>query len=127
MGTHLIVLGGLFTLNKGRWDASGLGAVVPVETSDPWRSVDLSPSEIFPGGGIRHVHDLRTRDGSRILQSISGHPVWVTWPRGRGRVTVFLGMPCGRGTGTMFWDHRERWAEHAAAMIKMAEGDRDQR
>lgn len=121
-GAHLVVLGGMFTLNKGGMAGNAFAELLPVEVADPWAVVRTAGIEILPGGLLTWRHALPVRAGAQVLDTAGGQPLWVTWRRGTGRVTVFLGMPYGADADG-FWA-QPGWIDYATAMIrKGASGD----
>lgn len=121
-GAHLVVLGGMFTLNKGGMAGTPVAELLPVEVADPWAVVRTAGIEILPGGLLTWRHALPVRAGAQVLDAAGGQPLWVTWRRGAGRVTVFLGLPYGADADG-FWA-RPGWIDYATAMIrKGASGD----
>lgn len=116
-GSHLVVLGGLFTLNKGAFAGTDLAAILPVEVADPWAAARIPRVEILPGGGLEFIHVLPPRPGATVLAKAGDRPLWVSWASGGGRVTVFLGIPSGDGGAAMFWN-QAGWIGYATDMIR---------
>ncbi len=118
-GSHLVVLGGVFTLNKGGGQPSGFDGIMPVSLANPWAIKEHVGADIFPDGKLRFSHALAPTGEAAILSAADGGPLWLTKSCGEGRVTVFLGMPCGASDSRMFWQSTD-WPSYAAGMIMAA-------
>ncbi|MFA6666125.1 MAG: hypothetical protein WCT06_06105 [Armatimonadota bacterium] len=130
-GAHLVILGGLFTLDRGQFEGSPLEEVLPVKL-DGIRGLAKAPKPlpIEDGSGasekvasIFYYHDLTPVSNACVLASADGHPLIVSRPFGKGLVTVFTGMPCGMTSGRSqaFWEW-SGWPKYMAQMICKAEG-----
>ncbi|MCK6487083.1 MAG: hypothetical protein L6R48_01870 [Planctomycetes bacterium] len=115
-GAHLVVLGGMFTLNKGGMAGTPIAGLLPVDVADPWAVVRSPGIEILPGGMLTWRHALPVRAGAQVIDAAGGQPLWVTWRRGAGRATVFLGMPYGSDSAG-YWA-QPGWIDYATAMVR---------
>jgi hypothetical protein len=120
-GSTLVVLGGLFTLNKGFFGSTALAPLLPVELASPWSVVKLKNALRTPGGGVLWAHDLVKANGADVLFESDGRPLWLSKPYGKGGVVVFLGIPSGVAVDgrKLFWSD-SRWVAFAAKMINGA-------
>lgn len=115
-GSTLVILGGLCTLNKGEFQDSLLKDIVPLNMTAPWAIEKLDNKEIFPGGHIQYIHNLIPENKSEVISSIDGKALWISHKHGKGRVVVFLGMPCGKSPQGLFWESG-KWPDYAAEII----------
>ena len=118
-GSTLVILGGLFTLNKGEFKTTLLAPLLPVETDAQWAVKKLRTPLKTPGGYVAYIHDLPMTSGSKTLFSVDGQPLWVEKKCGEGKILVFLGIPSSTSKSKMplFWLDK-RWPKFAADMIK---------
>ncbi|NLW87124.1 MAG: hypothetical protein GXY38_09650 [Planctomycetes bacterium] len=122
-GATLLVLGGLFTLNKGEFQGALLGKAMPVEIGSPWTMKRLDAGEKIDGasagdGRVRFLHDLKLKKDARILAKAGDHVFMAARNHGKGRILVCLGMPCGEYSNdeVPFWEW-DKWPEFVAAMM----------
>jgi hypothetical protein len=121
-GATLIILGGLFTLNKGEFKDSLLAEILPVEISSPWDVIDLKrPMEIkgFSGAFVQYLHKLPVKSGAEVKLQVNGVPFLVTGKYKSGRAIVCLGMPVGKfdSDQTVFGKSPD-WLELIAKLAK---------
>ncbi len=116
-GANLLIIGGLFTLNKGGFANSPLGQVLPVELSDQWRlggsetpltitdaKQGFLPSD-FKAGVCFYYLDLPPVKDAEVLLTAGkgGFPILVRRRCGNGSITVLLATPCGPDSPNAFW------------------------
>lgn len=102
-GSHLIILGGLYTLNKGEFSKSLLKNILPVAVQNVWAVKRFDKPLTTSFGPVFHIHDLKLLPGAEVLMSANGTvPLLVRKKIGKGSVIVFLGIEPGRG----IWDYQ---------------------
>ncbi len=118
-GATLVILGGLFTLNKGEFSQTPFASLLPVKTENPWAVKKLENPLETPGGAVVYLHDIPLVDDAEIIYKSNNQPLWIAGKCEKGRIIVFLGIPSGTaGTATaLFWKN-PAWAKFAADMIK---------
>jgi hypothetical protein len=126
-GAHLVILGGLFTLDKGEFAGSSLEELLPVKLAGS-KGVSKADKPLPIDGAdetasILYYHDLTPASDARVLASAGGHPLVVSRQFGNGIVTVFTGIPSGAlsGQSQPFWKWKD-WPRYMAQMICKAEG-----
>ena len=103
-GSTLIILGGLYTLNKGDFAKSYLEEILPVDVQNPWAIKRFKTPIQTPFGPIHNIHDLKLLPDSEVLMTGSGSvPLIVRKNVEKGSVIVFLGIESGRN----IWDYRK--------------------
>ncbi|MBQ7651017.1 MAG: hypothetical protein IJS15_08655 [Victivallales bacterium] len=116
-GANLLILGGLFTLNKGGFAESPLGQVLPVELPDQWRLAGSEkplpiveakpgtlPQDVKPGVCYYYLDLPPVKDAEVLLRAgQDGPPLLVRRRCGNGAITVLLATPCGPDTPNAFW------------------------
>ena len=134
-GARLVVLGGLFALDKGCYRGTPFEHILPVDLGEERWAVEASktPLPLDPvhpelRRGLRwaqkpcmlYYHALPTRNGAEVLVKAGGVPVLVRRSYGDGEILVFLGTPCGRsGPGCLpFW----QWEDWPALLARMVSG-----
>jgi len=132
-GGRLVVLGGMFALEKGRYQGTPLARILPVELGgSPWQvtkapvPLPLDPPSTGLAKGLAwderpcvlYYHALPLRDRADVLMKAGGIPILVRRAHGDGEVVAFLGTPCGRGSRAhrAFWDWKD-WPVLMARMI----------
>lgn len=118
-GSTLVILGGLFTLNKGEFSTTPLASLLPVKTGNPWAIKKQAVPLETPGGSVIYLHDIPLVDDAEIIYQSNKQPLWVVKKCEKGRIIVFMGIPSGTAdtATTLFWKS-PAWAEFAADMIK---------
>ena len=124
-GAKLTILGGVFSLGKGGYGESVLNAILPVEPGTPWQVKRFpSPQPVRLGVGslggaaqdVPHVlwyHGVEVREGATVDMTAAGKPMFVSWPIGKGSVSVSLPCPTGKDWSKdqpPFWQSRT-WRE----------------
>jgi len=131
-GSRLVILGGLFTLDKGEFKGTSLERILPVELAGAWQikgsDTPLPIKAVAPEFAkidwtgkpcVYYYHDLTPAKDTRILLEAGGKPLLVSRKFGAGEVLVFLGTVCGPPSETppIFWKWRN-WPSLAGGMIK---------
>jgi hypothetical protein len=118
-GSTLVILGGLFTLNKGEFKDTPLAPLLPVKTDSPWAVKKLKTPLETPGGSVAYIHDIPLTADTKTLFSADKKPLWVSKKCENGRIIVFLGIPSGTSESNLplFWKNN-KWPKFAASIIK---------
>ena len=118
-GSTLVILGGLFTLNKGEFKDTPLAPLLPVKTDSPWAIKKLGTPLETPGGSVVYVHDTPLTADTETLFAVDKKPLWVSKKCENGKIIVFLGIPSGTSESkdSLFWQNK-KWPEFAASIIK---------
>ena len=97
-GADLIVLGGMFTLNRGEFSDREFNALLPVRIGSP-RDIGYK-KENFPvdgtPGAVAIYQKCAPAEGAEILLKTDGHFLLGAIGRGKGKVCVYTGIPGGR-------------------------------
>jgi len=126
-GAHLVIFGGLFTLNKGRFGDTPLAAILPFQLSGAWDVARLTtPTPIRPVRGpespcVLFCHPGQLAPDAQVLAWAGEVPFVITHAVGQGRVTVFAGMPCGQFPESRlpFWQW-QGWPSFVHQMVTQA-------
>ena len=103
-GSTLIILGGLYTLNKGDFSKSPLKDILPVDVQDVWAIKRFEKPLNTSFGPVHHIHDLKLFPESEVLLSANGAvPLLIRRKVEKGSVIVFLGIEPGEGV----WDYQK--------------------
>ncbi|MCF6176379.1 MAG: hypothetical protein L3J71_11500 [Victivallaceae bacterium] len=118
-GSTLVILGGLFTLNKGEFNATPLASLLPVKVTDCWAVKHLKSPLKTLGGSVAYRHNIPLTIGAETLFAVNEQPLWVSKKYGVGKIIVFLGIPSGHSTASavLFWED-PRWPSFAAKYIR---------
>lgn len=121
-GSTLVILGGLFTLNKGEFNKTCLTSILPVETENVWAVKKLKFPITTPGGNIVYIHDIHLTSGANVIYESGSQPLWVAKKCEKGQVIVFLGIPSGtdKDAAGLFWKN-QAWIKFAVDMINKGE------
>lgn len=122
-GGTLLILGGLFTLNKGEFVNTPLEKILPVEIGSPWMVLELNKPVIIdtPLAGkpaVKYMHKLQPKGNAAVLARAGKYSFVIGAGYGKGKVITCLGMPCGQfsATETPFWEW-PKWPEFIDAMV----------
>lgn len=131
-GMNLIILGGLFSLDKGEYKTSYLNDFLPVEIKDAWqiKSSDV-PLPVEPSSlqfsnidwkekpCVYYRHDLVPVKDAEVLLKAGGYPLLISKKCGKGKIVVFLGTVCGPETEQppVFWKWKN-WTELVAMICQ---------
>jgi hypothetical protein len=123
-GSTLLILGGMFTLNKGEFKGSPLEKILPVKISSPWDVQKLNTASAVKTSLagkplVKYLHKLQLNQNGKVMVRADEYPFIVSGKYGKGKVIVCLGMPCGKFTaGEMpFWKW-DKWPEFIADIMK---------
>jgi Putative glutamine amidotransferase len=123
-GAALLILGGMFTLNKGDFHNTPIAKILPVKLGSPWDLLDLKEpvkiSNNLEGKPVvKYLHPLKLTAGAKVLASAGNHPFIVSGKYGKGKVIVCLGMPCGKFPAgeVPFWQW-DKWPEFISNFTK---------
>ncbi len=123
-GARLVVLGGLFSLEKGCYRGTALEQILPVGLVGPFdglRRLEQPLTLTAPPGAageglawaeepvVLYRHDLPLHAEAEVLIRSGDTPLLVRRRIGKGDVLVFLGAPCGVPAAgqTPFWAWRD--------------------
>lgn len=123
-GAKLIVLGGMFTLNKGEFKNDAFNKLLPVRIGSPWDIAyrkDNFPVTGAPGA-VAIYHKCPLADGARALLQVEGAPLLSAVRRGSGAVAVYCGIPGGRQADRGEMIHRQK---NFPGMLKKALSGKD--
>ena len=101
-GSHLVILGGYYSLNKGETAGTSFAELLPVECGKPFEIEEFGsalPIEDCPEATVSAVHLVKLRDGAEIKSKVNGLPFIVSWNYGFGKVTVVTGIPSWKKDG----------------------------
>ncbi len=132
-GSDLVILGGLFTLNKGRFIGSGLEELLPVTLGGPWEMERFDPPAAVQSqrSGLRKMLEVghpavaynapvTPKAGAEVLAQVGGRPVLVRGRYGKGTVTVWCAPAAGESMADhpLFFDWKDWPAFIAEAVVK---------
>ena len=136
-GGGLVVCGGPWSLGKGQYAGSKLGALLPVETvgKGDFRTVD-APLQCAPGDALLGALDwtrdpprcyvlqeVRPRPGAQVRVTCGQYPVVVTGQVGQGRVAVIALTPLGDPpAGERPWWRWRQWPDALAKILNWTAG-----
>jgi len=140
-GGGLLVTGGMFGLDRGRYQSSDLlSGILPVRLSAkptlppmdkpaPLRRAEnaflAQELKLVEGRAVLWAHRVTPRKGATVLLWADQVPVIVTWTVGKGRVAVLAAPPYGAapdGT-TAYWACPE-WPAVISSLLKWLSGSR---
>ena len=133
-GGTLVVLGGLFTLDRGCFRGGKLHRILPIalpegfgsrpadnplslEAEDQKLAARLTSAPVAPAALWYHGTELT--EGARTLVAAGKVPFLAIRPHGKGQVVLVNGMRCGAfGEGIVpFWKW-EKWPDFLAEVIR---------
>ena len=97
-GTTLIVLGGMFTLNKGCFAGTPLEALMPVTIAQPFSMHTFPAMPEFPGAAksaFYMTHGGNIKPQAQVFAQHNQIPLLVGWKYGKGQVVVSMVVPAG--------------------------------
>ena len=97
-GANLIILGGMFTLNRGEFRIRELNDILPVKVGFPFDIRYKKENFAVEGvsGAVAIYQKCVPADGAEILLKIEGDPLLCMIRKGQGKVCVYTGVPGGR-------------------------------
>jgi len=122
-GSTLIILGGLFTLNKGEFSGTELEQLLPLKIGSPWAVKEFITPEVVDKdlngrGLVKYMHQMDVLKNAQILATVNGEAFVVGTRYGHGRIIVCLGIPCGKfAPGESMFCQSPQWPEFIAEMI----------
>jgi len=135
-GAHLVVLGGLFTLGKGRFQNTVMEKILPVTLDGKWEvRVQKEPLPVVAASAkmagivdwsarpaVYGLHQVEVKPEAEVLLKAGDRPLLVRQRLGRGLVTVFLGTTCGeiRSGPPALWQWQE-WPR-LASFLALSDG-----
>ena len=109
-GAKLIVLGGMFTLNKGEFSHQAFNEMLPVRIASPWDIAYSRENFSVRGteGAVAICHKCSPADGAKVFLQVENAPLLSAVRRGSGAVAVYCGIPGGRQAGKGEMIHRQK-------------------
>ncbi|MBR2510186.1 MAG: hypothetical protein IKB71_10650 [Lentisphaeria bacterium] len=97
-GAKLIVLGGMFTLNRGEFKNSTFNKILPVQIKTPWDIAFDRDNFAIQGinGAIAMYYKCPAIKGAKVSLKVENSPLLTSVKRGSGAVAVYSGIPGGR-------------------------------
>ena len=97
-GANLIILGGMFTLNRGEFRIRELNDILPVKVGSPFDICYKKENFAVEGaaGAVAIYQKCLPAGGSEILLKADGDPLLCVIRKGQGKVCVYTGVPGGR-------------------------------
>ena len=97
-GANLIILGGMFTLNRGEFRIRELNDILPVKVGSPFDICYKKENFAVEGatGAVAIYQKCAPSDGAEILLKAEGDPLLCVIRKGQGKVCVYTGIPGGR-------------------------------
>ena len=109
-GAKLIVLGGMFTLNKGEFRHQAFNEMLPVRIASPWDIAYSRKNFSVQGakGTVAIYHKCLLADGAKAFLQVENAPLLSVVGRGSGAVAVYCGIPGGRQADKGEMIHRQK-------------------
>jgi hypothetical protein len=109
-GAKLIILGGMFTLNKGAFYNQNFNNILPVILKKPW---DIGYNkDNFPiqgaKGAIAIYQKCGISKGAKKILGVENNPLLVSKKCGKGHVVVYCGVPGGRKANKGEFVHQQK-------------------
>lgn len=97
-GAKLIILGGMFTMNRGEFRNRELNDILPVKIGSPYDFKYKKENFAVDGasGAVAAYQKCKPASGTQILLKAEGDPLLCSIRCGRGNVCVYTGVPSGR-------------------------------
>jgi hypothetical protein len=97
-GARLIVLGGMFTLNKGEFRHEAFNKILPVRIGTPWDIAYDKDNFSVTGaeGAVAVYQNCSPAAGAQTFLSVGNAPLLSGIRCGSGAVAVYTGIPGGR-------------------------------
>ena len=107
-GTHLIIMGGLFSLNNGNFADSPIGNILPLKVNKKWNLAGdeknpLTISGTKTQGVLYYYFPAELTADAKVLFKAGDIPVFVQKKYGKGKISVFCGTPAGPDSKDAFW------------------------
>ena len=107
-GAKLLIMGGFYSLNRGKFTNSKLGDALPVVMDKVWNLGGAAdqPLELKSAkhkGTIFYYLDLKPSADAKVLMSAGNVPLLMQKPYGKGRITVFTGLISGPNVKDLYW------------------------
>jgi hypothetical protein len=123
-GSTLLILGGMFTLNKGEFKGSPVEKILPVRINSPWDVQKLNAPAVVKSSLtgkplVKYLHKLQLTQNGKVMVRAGKYPFIVSGKYGKGKIIVCFGMPCGKfpADETPFWKW-DKWPEFIADIMK---------
>ena len=108
-GAKLIILGGMFTLNKGEFKNAAFNKMLPVQIKTPWDIAYKKENFAVQGakGAVAIYHKTPAVKGAKVSLKVENYPLLTSIKCGSGAVTVYCGVPGGRRTSKGEFIHKQ--------------------
>jgi hypothetical protein len=109
-GAKLIVLGGMFTLNKGVFNNAGFNSILPVQIRKPWDIAYKKENFSVQGmsGAVAIYQKCPAVPGAKIFLKVENSPLLTSKKYGSGIVAVYSGIPGGRQADKGVMIHQQK-------------------
>jgi len=109
-GAKLIILGGMFTLNKGEFGNDAFNKLLPVRIASPWDIAYRRENFSVRGapGAVAICHKCPLANGAKALLLVEDVALLSAVERGAGAVAVYCGIPGGRQADKGEMIHRQK-------------------
>ena len=97
-GAKLIILGGMFTLNRGEFKNAAFNRILPVQIASPWDIAYCKENFAVQGaeGAVAIYYKTPAVKGAEVSLTVEGSPLLCSMKYGSGAVAVYSGIPGGR-------------------------------
>lgn len=108
-GARLIVLGGMFTLNRGEFKNSAFNKILPVKIQTPWNIAYKKENFAVQGakGAVAIYYKTPAVKGAKVSLKVEKSPLLSSIKCGSGAVAVYSGIPGGRRTDKGEFIHKQ--------------------
>jgi hypothetical protein len=107
-GAHLIIMGGLFTLNNGNFANTPIGDALPVKVDKKWNLAgDGNRPLVISGtktkGVLFYYFPAELTSGAEVVFKAGNIPVLISKKYGKGKISVLSATPSGPDVKDAFW------------------------
>ena len=97
-GAKLVILGGMFTLNRGEYKNAEFNRILPVQIKTPWDIAYKKENFAVRGakGAVAMYYKCPAVKGAKVTLKVEDYPLLSSIKCGAGSVTVYSGIPGGR-------------------------------
>ena len=108
-GAKLVILGGMFTLNKGEFKNAAFNKMLPVQLKGPWDIAYNKANFSIQGakGTVGIYQKCSAVKGAGISLKVGNFPLLVSKKYGSGAVAVYCGVPGGRQSSNGEFIHKQ--------------------
>ena len=108
-GAKLVILGGMFTLNKGEFKNAAFNKILPVQLKGPWDIAYNKANFSVQGanGTVGIYQKCSAAEDAKINLKVENSPLLVSKKYGSGAVVVYCGVPGGRQSSNGEFIHKQ--------------------